>query len=335
MRASSLVAASLLAAGASASSAGGASLCPLFASNKEPGFHFGRVDFAGKQLLDLVAMPPGLSEAGGGVAAGADDGQFFIPLTPGSNQLYELSLKTNKTILRTIAPPKEYRGDNFAFQTMQLNIATGDLWAMIQDYPTFVAIATIYPGNGTSVAISNNFASQIPSFDWIKTGVATVDSKRGIFYFVAGVGKNDVETLVGIAPGDPTAPVKFIEVPGPTDNSTDIDFLGYSPALDIFVASTAWIKTNIASIKIMPASGKGGAEWEDIYVWKPNGEADYELGNGALSADGLTFYVALSSGSTGAVQYFAFDLKAKKMTNSFTVPQAAWPGLVTAEVTTC
>ena len=316
--------------------AGGADLCVLFISDKVRGFHFGRVDFKAKQLVDLVALPPELEQANGGVAAGADEGVFYIPAEPYGNDLYELNIRTNKTALRTVAPPPEYKGSSFAFGTMQVNDATGDIWALLNEWPAYTGVITVFPRNGTSVAISGNFAPQyLPNFEYIKVGVATVDSRRGVFYFVAGVGKADVESLVGVKAGDPSAPVSFLEVPGPADNSSDIDFLGYSSALDLFVVSCSLITTGIASVKVMPADGKGGADWATIYEWQAGVETDNELGNGALSEDGLTFYVALDAGANGDVQYFAFDLKARTLAGSFTVPDSQWPGLVTAEVVSC
>jgi len=333
----SAVAALLLAASgaapapAPAPGAGGADLCVLFMADNVRGFHFGRVDFAGQQLLDLAALPDELTQANGGVAAGADDGVFYIPAMPYSNDLYELNLRTNKTTLTTIAPPPQYKRPTFAFETLQLNDRTGDLWAMLNDWPAFTGVINVYPKNSSSVAISGNFASQFASFEWHKVGVATVDSKRDLFYFVAGVGQKDVPSLVGVKAGDPTAPVTFVEIPGPTGNASDIDFLGYSSALDLFVVSCSLVTTGIASVQVMPADGKGGSDWQIIYEWPAEG--DNELGNGALSRDGLTFFVALESNFDA--QYFAFDLKTRKLTNSYTIPPAKWPNLVTAEVVSC
>ena len=53
-----------------------------------------------------------------------------------------------------------------------------------------------------------------------------------------------------------------MEIPGPTGNASDIDFLGYSSALDLFVVSCSLITTGIASVQVMPADGKGGADWQ-------------------------------------------------------------------------
>ena len=324
----------LAAAARGAAGAGGADMCVLFLAQNVRNFHLGRVAFDQKALLDLIELPATLTQAGGGVAAGADEGQFYIPLQ-GTTSLIDVNILKNTTSLKAVSPPKGYSGF-FAFYTMQLNDAVGDLWALLSAYPTWFAAATVFPNNGTSSALTANFAPSIASkFDWIKVGVATVDTKRGLFVFVAGVGASDVESLVSVKAGDPSAPVQFIEVPGPANNSSDIDFLGYSAPLDLFVASTFWIKTNIAAIQVMAADGKGGAAWETIYSWKVDAELDFELGNAALSKDGKTFFVALDNGKSRAPQYFEFDLVAKKLVSSFVVSASQWPELITAEVVAC
>ena len=318
----------------------GADLCVLFASTAFRGFHFGRVDFAAKRVGDLLALPPTLTGAGGGVAAGADDGVFYIPNPDVAyNVLIELNILTNSTTTRTIAPPPAYKGSVPAFYTMQLNDAVGDLWALFEESRSiaWVVAATVFPANATSVALTPNFAQQwIADFQWRKVGVATVDTKRSLFYFVAGVGAQGAETLVGVPVGDPSAPVKFVEKGGPSGPRSDIDFLGYSAPLDLFVVSTFSINTGIAAVKTMPAaSAGGGAAWKTLYSWKVGAESDMELGNADLSADGLTFYVALTDGKSGMPSYFAFDVSTGKLVDSFVVPAAQWPDMITAEVVTC
>jgi len=322
-----------------AAAANGAGLCVLFLSEAFRGFHFGQVDFAAKKVVDLLPLPATLTGAGGGIAAGADDGQFFIPNADVAyNDLIEVNILKNTTVSRTIAPPAAYKGTVPAFYTMQLNDATGDIWALFEESRSisWVAAATVYPGNGSSVAISADFHSQwINSFQWRKVGVAAVDSKRGLFFFVAGVGAQGAETLVGLPVGDASAPVKFVEKGGPGGTSSDIDFLGYSAPLDLFVVSCFSINTGIASVKTMPAAAAGGAAaWKTIYSWKVGAEGDMELGNGALSADGLTFWVALDDGKNEP-SYFAFDLTTGKLASTFAVPASQWPGMITAEVVAC
>ena len=330
---------SAVAAPAPAAAAKGADLCVLFVAENFRGFHFGSVDFAKKQVVDLLPLPAALTSAGGGCAAGADDGQFFIPNADVAyNSLIELNVLKNTTVTRTVAPPAAYKGTVPAFYTMQLNVATGDVWALFEESRaiSWVAAATVYPANGTSVAISADFHSQwLNDFQWRKVGVAAVDSKRGLLYFVAGVGAQGAETLVGVPVGDPSAPVKFVEKAGPGGTSSDIDFLGYSAPLDLFVASCFSINSGIASVKTMAADAAGGTAWKTIYSWKVGAEGDMELGNGAVSADGLTFYVALDDGKTGGPSYFSFDLSTGKLLSSFTVPSTQWKGMITAEVVAC
>ena len=322
-----------------AAAAKGADLCVLFVSESFRGFHFGAVDFAKKAVVDLLPLPATLTGAGGGCAAGADDGQFFIPNpNVAYNDLIEVNIIANTTVSRTVAPPPAYKGTVPAFYTMQLNVATGDVWALFEESKSisWVAAATVYPANGSSVALTADFHAQwLSDFQWRKVGVATVDTKRGLFYCVAGVGAQGAETLVGVPVGDASAPVKFVEVPGPGGTSSDIDFLGYSTPLDIFVASCFSVNTGIASVKTMAGNGKGGVDWKTIYSWKVGAEGDMELGNGAVSADGLTFYVALDDGKTDGPSYFQFDLKTGKLVASFAVPAAQWPGMITAEVVAC
>ena len=83
------------------------------------------------------------------------------------------------------------------------------------------------------------------------------------------------------------------------------------------------------------ASAGGGAAWKTLYSWKVGAESDMELGNADLSADGLTFYVALTDGKSGMPSYFAFDVSTGKLIDSFVVPAAQWPDMITAEVVTC
>jgi len=330
----------LLAAAAAAAAAGGADMCVLFVSESFRGFHFGRVDFANKHVADLLPMPATLTGAGGGVAAGADEGVFYIPNADVAyNDLIEVNIVKNTTKSVTIEAPPAFKGTVPAFYTMQLNTATGDLWALFEESTriSWVDVATVYPANGSSVAISADFAPQwISDFQWRKVGVSTVDSKRGLFYFIGGVEKAGVtvETLVGVPVGDASKPVVFKYVTGPSGNSSDVDFLGYSAPLDLFVAADFSINTGIASIKTLPASADGSS-WTTVFVWKPDAEGSMELGDGTLSLDGLTLYVALTSGKTRMPYYVQYDLKANKVVNSFTVPAAQWPGMLTAEVVAC
>jgi hypothetical protein len=86
----------------------------------------------------------------------------------------------------------------------------------------------------------------------------------------------------------------------------------------------------------MPAdSAGGGAAWKTIYSWKLGAESNMELGNADLTADGLTFYVALDDGKTRMPSYFAFDLTTGKLASTFVVPAAQWPEMLTAEVVAC
>jgi hypothetical protein len=320
----------------SVNAAGGQGMCVLFVSNSFRGFHFGRVDFSIKKLVDIMPLPSELTGAEGGVAAGADEGQFFIPnANIAYNFLYDVNILKNSTISRTISPPIQYKGSIPAFYTMQTN-GNDDLWTIFEESTriSWVAVATVFPTeNASSVAISSNFASQRLKFQWRKAGVATVDTRRDIFYFVAGVGSAGVETLVGVPVGDATKPVKFVEYAGPSGNSSDIDFLGYSSSLDLFVASCFSINTGIGSIKTMTGDGTSG--WTTIYTWGVDKETSMELGNAAVSADGKTFFVAMDSGSTDYPQYFQFDLPSGKLVTSFEITEAEWPGLITAEVVSC
>lgn len=320
----------------SAFSAGGQGMCVLFVSNSFRGFHFGKVDFIAKKLEDVMPLPLQLTGAEGGCAAGADEGVFFIPnANVAYNFLYEVNIIKNTTTSRTISPPSQYNGTIPAFYTMQTN-NNDDLWTIFEESSSisWVAAATVFPvENGTSSAISANFASQWLSFQWRKAGVATVDTKRNLFYFVAGVGTAGAETLIGVPVGDSTKPVKFVEHAGPSGNSSDIDFLGYSAPLDIFVASCFSINTGIGSIKTMPADGSKG--WSTVYVWGIGKETSMELGNAAITADGKIFYVAMDSGASGYPQYFQFDLTTNKLVNNFVISASDWPGLITAEVVAC
>jgi hypothetical protein len=316
-------------------SAGGQGMCVLFVCNSFKGFHFGHVDFAAKKLEDIMPLPLQLTGAEGGCAAGADEGQFFIPnANIAYNFLYEVNIIKNTTTSRTVSAPSQYKGTVPAFYTMQAN-GNDDIWTIFEESSSisWVAAATVFPvENGTSTAISANFASQWLSFQWRKAGVAAVDTRRSLFYFVAGVGSAGVETLVGVPVGDATKPVKFVEHLGPSGNSSDIDFLGYSAPLDIFVASCFSIGTGIGSIKTMPADGSQG--WSTVYVWGVDKETSMELGNAAVSADGKIFYVAMDS-INGYPQYFQFDLTTNKMVNTFVIQASDWPGILTAEVVSC
>ena len=151
----------------------GTNLCVLYVADTIKGFHLGRVDFAAKAVVDLLTLPLTLTGAGGGVAAGADDGQFFIPNADVAyNDLLEVNLATNTTTSHTIAAPAGFSGVP-AFYTVSLNIATGDLFALFEESTriAWVAAATVYPANGTSVALTGDFASAwIADFPWRKVG---------------------------------------------------------------------------------------------------------------------------------------------------------------------
>lgn len=315
-------------------------MCILFACRNFTTFHFGRVNFEARLVEDVMALPASLTGAEGGCAAGADDGQFFIPnANVAYNDLLEVNLLTKTTTSRTIAPPAAYAGTTPAFYAMQLDPATDDIWALFESSTVaWVATATVFPGNGTSVATSSNFRAQwLGDFAWRKAGVAALDTKRGLLFFVAGVprGGVDVETLVGVPVGDPAAPVHFSLLPGPTGASSDIDFLGYSAQHDLFVASCFSITTGVASIKSMPAGGAGaGGGWATVFEWPRGAAGDFELGNGALTEDGGTLFVALTGGD-GKAAYYAFEVPTGKLLANFTVADSNFLDLVTAEVVAC
>lgn len=317
----------------------GADLCVLFcydARNKtEEGFHIGLIDFTSQSIQNIFDLPLSLTGAGGGVAAGADDGQFFIPNPQiAYNYLLEVNLIKNTTTDRTIAPPTPFTGIP-AFYVMNLNAATDDLVVIFEESTriAWVAAATVYPTTGLSTALTPNFASQwLNDFKWIKVGVSAVDSKRNLLYFVAGTGSTGAATLVGIPLGSPKAPVVFhtlASTPG-----TDIDDLAYSAPLDEFVASCFNITTGVGSIWRTPASGAGGSEWVNVHEWAVGKESSMELGDAVLSKDGYTFFAAFT-GATGRPTYFAFDLKTNKLVSTFVVPQNQYQGMLTAEVIAC
>ena len=316
----------------------GSDMCLLFAARNFSVFHFGRVDFSSGRVVDVMSLPPSLSGAEGGVSAGADDGQFFIPnANVAYNALLEVNIVSRTTATRLVAPPPAYAGTVPAFYTMQLDPTTDDIWAIFESSTvSWVATATVFPGNGSSAATSANFVSQwIGDFLWRKAGVAALDTTRRVLYFVAGVPKGGaaVETLVGVPVGDPSAPVKFVELPGPVGASADIDFLAYSSGHDLFIASCFSIVTGVASIKTMPGNGTGG--WTTVFTWPQGAVSDMELGNGALTKDGDTFYVALTNGTTGQPALFAFEVPTGKLLASFTVPTEQYYEMLTAEVVAC
>ena len=330
---------SAIAAAGSATTARGNAMCILFACRNFTTFHFGRVDFGARLVDDVMALPASLTGAEGGCAAGADDGQFYIPnANVAYNDLLEVNLLAKTTTSRTIAPPAAYAGTIPAFYTMQLNTAANDVWALFESSTvSWVATATVFPNNGTSVATSSNFRAQwLADFAWRKAGVAAVDSKRGLLFFVAGVPKGgaNVETLVGVPVGDPAAPVRFSLLPGPSGVSADIDFLGYSAQHDLFVASCFSITTGVASIKTMPAGAGGAGGWATVFEWPQGAAGDFELGNGALAEDGGTLFVALT-GSDGRAAYYAFEVPTGKLLANFSVADSNYAGLVTAEVVAC
>jgi len=317
----------------------GADLCVLFcydARNKtQEGFHIGLIDFPGQKITSILDLPLSLTGAGGGVAAGADDGQFFIPNPEiAYNYLLEVSLIKNSTTDRTISPPSPFTGIP-AFYVMNLNSATNDMVVLFEEssHIAWVAAATVYPATGLSTALTPNFASQwLNGFQWRKVGVSAVDSKRNLLYFVAGTGSTGVATLVGIPLGSPKAPVVFhnlASVPG-----TDIDDLAYSAPLDEFVASCFNITTGVGSIWRTPASGTGGKEWVNVHEWAVGKESSMELGDAVLSKDGYTFFAAFTA-ATGRPTYFAFDLKTNQLVSTFVVPTNQYQGMLTAEVMAC
>lgn len=312
----------------------GTDMCVLFIAEGMREFHFGKVDFQAKKIADLASLPPTVNGAGGGVAAGADEGIFYIPNPSlAYNALVELNVLKNTSTVKIINPPIPYKGSVPAFYTMEQNDATGDIFAVLEESTAirWVTGASVDPVAGTSTALTPDFAGQwLHDFSWIKVGVATVDSTRNIFYFVAGVNNN--ETLVGFKTNDPSAPVVFAELPGPAGNSSDIDFLGYSASLDLFVASCFSINTGVASIKTMP--GAGGF-WTTKYVWPLRSDNDMELGNADVSEDGRTLYVALTDDQTGNPGYFQFDIASGKLLSSFVIAETEYRGMLTAEVVSC
>ena len=331
-------------AAAAASAFDGASMCVLYCYDtrnvSEQGFHIGRIDFAGQRLDELLTLPPALNAAGGGVAAGADDGQFFIPnANVAYNDLLEVSLVTNETVSRTIAAPAPFTGIP-AFYVVNLDVATNDLTVIFEESSriAWVAAAVVFPGNGTSRALTPTFASQwLNGFAWRKVGVSAVDSKRGLLYFVAGAlppQPAGLALLVGIPlAAGPQSPVVFHTLDGVP--GTDIDDLAYSAPLDEFVASCFNISTGVASIWRAPAGGAGGEAWVNVYEWSVGAEGDFELGNADLSRDGFTFFVAFADGATQRPTYFAFDLKTNTLAAKFEVPAGQLPGMLTAEVMAC
>ena len=319
---------------------GGGELCILFASLNVSTFHFGRVDFAAEQVVDLLPLPPSLEQVFGGCAAGADDGQFFLPNDAVAyNNLLEISIAANTTQSKTMAPPVQYAGSVPVFFTMNFDPATGDIRVFFLESTrvAWVAAAIVDPANGSSVAISADFSDAFNNlFMWKKTGVSAYDSKRSRLFFVAKLKpEGSVETLFGVPVGDASVPVEFVEIPGPSDNSSDIDFLGYSAPHDLFVATCFNINVGIASIKIMPADGAGGDAWQTVYEWPLGAEFDEELGNAALTRDGNTLFVALQDPVLLQPTYFSFAVPSGKLLASFTVPRGQQARMLTAEVVAC
>jgi hypothetical protein len=320
---------------------GGGDLCVLFTTSIESSFHFGRIDFATEQVLDLLALPPSLVRVYGGCAAGADDGQFFIPNDAvGYNNLLEVNIVANTTAARTILPPSQYAGSVPVFFTMQLDPASDGVWAIFLESTrvAWVAAAAVDPAAGSSVAISADFGSAWSGdFLWKKTGVSALDSKRSLLFFVARPKPccNTVGMLIGVPIGNASAPVQFVEIPGPTGDSIDIDFLGYSAPHDLFVATCFNVDVGIASVKTMPAGGAGGDAWQTVFEWPAGNQIDLILGNAALTRDGNTLYVALQDAALGQPSFFAFAVTTGKLLANFTVSSKEEPRMFVEEVVAC
>ena len=335
-----LAAATAFALAGRGGAAGGGDLCVLFDSLNVSSFHFGRVDFAAERVVDLLALPPSVERVIGGCAAGADDGTFFLPNDAVAyNSLLEINIATNTTQSKTVAPPAQYAGSVPVFFTMQFDAAAGDIRVIFLESTrvAWVAAAAVDPAKGSSVALSADFSSAFNNlFMWKKTGVSAFDSKRSRLFFVAKLkAEGSVQTLFGVPVGDASAPVQFVEIPGPADNSSDIDFLGYSAPHDLFVATCFDIDVGVASIKIMPAGGAGGDAWQTVYEWPLGAEFDAELGNAALTRDGNTLFVALQDPATQQPSYFAFAVPAGTLLANFTVPMSQQARMITAEVVAC
>ena len=311
--------------------AAGADACILFESRASSGFWLGRVDFAAQQLVDLLPLPPSLASVQGGLTAGAAGGTFFVG-DNGAGTLIALDLASNTTTTRAVtAPPGYAQLGAPSWYSMEVDAATGALWSLLQVFPQYWLAARVFPGNGSSQALSANFVNN--SLTWTKWGVAAVDTRRGLLYTVAGVQPQGAAALVGVALGEPAAPVVFRQVPGPPN--ADIDWLGYSAPLDLLLAS-AYNGSGLAGVHAMPAGGAGGAAWRTLYEWPIGSEDSGGLGDAALSGDGRTLFVALRDSSAGDTPaLFAIDALTGQLLHSLVVPSAQWPDMMVAGVCAC
>ena len=303
-------------------------VCILFESRARSGFWLGRVDFAGQQLVDLLALPPSLSSLQGGLTA-ASAGTFYVGA---EGALIALDMASNATTTHNLtAPPGYEQYGTPSWFSMEVDVATGDLWSLLEVFPYYWVATRVSPGDGSSQALSGNFANN--SFGWYKWGVAAVDTQRGLIYTVAGVGPQDTAALVGVALGSPGAPVVFSELPGPPN--ADIDWLGYSAPLDLFVVS-AYNGTGLAGVHTMPAGGPGGAAWRTLYEWPMGSEDSGGLGDAALSEDGRTVFVAMRDSSAhDTPALFAIDVLSGQLLHTFVVPGDLWPAMLVAGVCAC
>jgi hypothetical protein len=311
------------AAATTAESAGAArGLCVLYScASSFPGLRLARVDPAGAGVgaWRVVAMAPSVDPgllANAGVVASLGSRVYVADDGAGFSMLLEIDASSNSTRLINVSSPAGQSAQASFFALAAAAGGDGDHIVALElaiplNYPPFVLVADVFVANASSEARSANFALDwVDSFDWHKTGVAALDTRRGIFYPVVGRLPTRHEVLAGVpmtGSSDRRRPLAAV-LYGPTDAKSgapaDVTSLLYSAARDELLAVTLGTAGGPAAppaVYARPAGPSGGpanASWTMRFAW-PAGLSG-ELGNAALADDGDTVFAWWASAGAGA-----------------------------------
>ena len=306
-------------------------MCVLYASPEFSGFRMGRVNFGAKTLVDVASLPQ-LGGVENGVAAGAEDGVFYVPSGTAYDDLLEVNIIKNTSIGRNFSSPPGFSGE-LAFYVMDLNVATGDLYAFLEEASlAWVVGADVNPVSGTTAAFTPDLRSEWLSFEWIKAGVSAVDSKRGTIYIVVGQKASPgVCYLAGLSVLGGGSTFSYLEGPP----LTDLVDLSYSTGYDVFVALCFNMTTGIATTWSRPADVSAAHVWTKLYQWPLGQVENMQLGMADTTDDGKTLFLSFFDGKTGYPYVAQMDVNSGKIQNSFTFNETFRRDMMLGDVAIC
>jgi hypothetical protein len=197
-----LFAATAAVAAAAAPPAGLPRVCTLYLDETAT-FLFGAIESTGS-ITKLLSLPANITAVMNGVDAGEGGNLFYVsPEVDGATNdgimlTVDFTNKTGTTYYSEVRAVPGYPGPS-GYTTMNLDPSRNQMiGALVGTVKEFFVIADVFPRNGTVSKVWADFSTEFKTWGYLKTGCSAYDFNAQVYYVIAGTGKQQNETVVGM-----------------------------------------------------------------------------------------------------------------------------------------